>query len=146
MVQAISLAEIYEKIIAGGSPAPALAEFFLAFDRACTVEMLMGALEPVPPLTGDIRLDALAGAIADYLARQHRLMPIPQWVFEDSRFLDHAWHTCPFDDLALREYLTFVSPGEFKTRNIFTDERPTRPEGTHLLLTLRSMGPGSTKR
>jgi len=40
LVQAISLAETYEKIIAGGPPAPALAEFFLAFDRACTVERI----------------------------------------------------------------------------------------------------------
>ena len=30
------------------------------------------------------------------------------------------------DDGAMREYLTFSSPGEFASRNIFTEERPLR--------------------
>jgi hypothetical protein len=31
-----------------------------------------------------------------------------------------------FDDKAMREYLTFASPAEFRSRNIFTEERPLR--------------------
>ena len=32
----------------------------------------------------------------------------------------------PDDSDAMREYLTFSSPGEFASRNIFTEERPLR--------------------
>jgi hypothetical protein len=32
----------------------------------------------------------------------------------------------PFTDDAMREYLTFASPAEFRSRNIFTEERPLR--------------------
>jgi hypothetical protein len=142
----ISLADTYKNIIAGASPEAALSEFFFAFDRAFSVDELISALEDVPPLTGDIRLDALAGAVADYLARQHRFSRIPKWTFEPSRYLEHAWHTCPFEDHGLRSYLTHASPGEFKSRSIFTDERPTRAEGTHLLLALRSMSRESRER
>ena len=35
----------------------------------------------------------------------------------------------------MREYLTFTSPGEFASRNIFTEERPLR----------RARGPRSTE-
>ena len=79
-----------------------------------------------PQATGDQRLDALAGAIAEYLARQYALPAIPEWVFEPDRYLERAWHVSPFNDDAMREYLTFASPAEFRSRNIFTEERPLR--------------------
>ena len=79
-----------------------------------------------PPLTGDARLDALAGAVAEYLARQYALPTIPAWAFEPVRYLERAWHTTPFDSDGMREYLTFASPAEFRSRNIFTEERPLR--------------------
>ena len=85
-----------------------------------------GNLADTPPLTGDERLDALAGAIADYLARQYRLLKVPDWAFEPERFLDRPWHVSPFDSDEMREYLTFSSPAEFRSRNIFTEERPLR--------------------
>jgi len=42
------------------------------------------------------------------------------------RYLDRAWHTTPFESNAMREYLTYASPAEFRSRNIFTEERPLR--------------------
>jgi len=48
------------------------------------------------------------------------------WVFEPSRFLEHAWHVSQLDSPGMREYLTFTSPAEFRSRNIFTEERPLR--------------------
>jgi hypothetical protein len=40
--------------------------------------------------------------------------------------LPHAWHTTQFADDGMREYLTFASPAEFASRNIFTEEQPLR--------------------
>jgi hypothetical protein len=40
--------------------------------------------------------------------------------------LDRSWHTTSSDADAMREYLTFASPAEFRSRNIFTEERPLR--------------------
>ena len=48
------------------------------------------------------------------------------WTFEPCRYLDRAWHASPFADDGMREYLTFASPAEFRSRNIFTEERPLR--------------------
>ena len=139
MIRTFTLAAAYERIITGTSPDEALAEFLDAFDRASNVEMLSDALSDAPRLTGDARLDALAGAAADYLARRHRLLHIPPWAFESDRFLNSPWHTCPYSDHGMREYLTFASPGEFKSRNIFTDEQPLRPGGSHLFAALKTM-------
>src|SRR5216684_2983021 len=76
--------------------------------------------------TGASRDVTLAGAIAEYLAKQHRLGRVPHWASGPARYLDRPWHTCPFENDAMREYLTFASPGEFSSRNIFTEERPLR--------------------
>jgi hypothetical protein len=121
-----TLAETYERIIAGDELEMALAEFLDTFYLAPTPESRLATLRREPPLTGDAHLDALAGAVAEYLARQYGLTTIPAWAFEPVRYLDHAWHTTPFDNDGMREYLTYASPAEFRSRNIFTEERPLR--------------------
>jgi hypothetical protein len=121
-----TLAETYERIIAGDERDTALSEFLDTFYLAPTPERRVETLDREPPLTGDARLDALAGAVAEYLARQYRLPTIPAWAFEPVRYLDRAWHTTPFESNAMREYLTYASPAEFCSRNIFTEERPLR--------------------
>jgi hypothetical protein len=101
----------------------------------------MIAEEPV--LMKNTRLDAMAGAIAEYLAKQYKLGRVPSWASGTSRYLDSPWHTSSiFIDWkreivsdAMREYLTFASPAEFASRNIFTEERPLR----------RARGPQSAK-
>ncbi|MGH6770482.1 MAG: hypothetical protein ACRECO_15830 [Xanthobacteraceae bacterium] len=121
-----TLAETYERIVAGEELDTALAEFLDTFYLATTPESRFETLLHEPPLTGNARFDALAGAVAEYLARQYRLPAIPAWAFEGVRYLDVAWHTTPFDSNGMREYLAFASPAEFRTRNIFTEERPLR--------------------
>jgi hypothetical protein len=121
-----TLAETFERIIAGDGRDMALSEFLDTFYLAPTPERRAETLRREPPLTGNARLDALAGAVAEYLARQYALPTIPAWAFEPVRYLDHAWHTTPFDSDGMREYLTFASPAEFRSRNIFTEERPLR--------------------
>jgi hypothetical protein len=121
-----TLAEAIERILAGAPRESTLAEFLDTFYVAQTSEQRAGALADEPCRTGDARLDALAGAIAEYLARQHWLPSVPAWAFEPCRYLDYPWHASSFADPGMREYLTFASPAEFRSRNIFTEERPLR--------------------
>jgi hypothetical protein len=121
-----TLAEAYERISAGVSSETALSEFLDTFYLTPTPEGRLDRLRHEPPLTGDVQLDALAGAVAEYLARQYELPSIPAWAFEPARYLEHAWHTSSFDSNGMREYLSYASPAEFRSRNIFTEERPLR--------------------
>jgi len=130
-----TLAEAVERIRLGALRDLALAEFFDTFDLAPTTEERYAAIAEEPALTNDKRFDALVGAIAEYLAKQHRLGHVPSWVSGPTRYLDRPWHTSSmfidwtreFVPDAMREYLTFASPAEFASRNIFTEERPLRP-------------------
>jgi hypothetical protein len=72
------------------------------------------------------RAAVLVGAVAEYLAKQRRLGRVPHWVCDSARRLSTPWFTTASPSDAMREYLTFSSPGEFASRNIFTDERPLR--------------------
>jgi hypothetical protein len=103
-----------------------LAEFVDAFDLAASDADRYTAIEQEPDLTGDIRLDALVGGIAEYLAKQRRLGRVPPWTGGAARRLAEPWFTTSSTSPAMREYLTFASPGEFASRNIFTDEQPLR--------------------
>jgi hypothetical protein len=128
----IGLSEAVGKIQAGTSPEVALAEFVDAFDLALTDEVRFAMLEREPVLTQDERLNALVGAIAEYLAKQYELGHVLTWVSGPARCLDRPWHTSSmfidwkreFLTDGMREYLTFASPAEFASRNIFTEERP----------------------
>jgi hypothetical protein len=121
-----TLAKAIERIQAGEDPDEALSGFLDEFYLATTSEQQHAMLVDEPPLTGKAQIDALAGAVAEYLARQYDLKSFPSWCFGPQRYLDRAWHTSPFADDAFREYLTFASPAEFSSRNIFTEERPLR--------------------
>jgi hypothetical protein len=121
-----TLAETYERILAGADSDVALAEFLDTFYLTATAGGRLDTLRSEPRLTGDADLDALAGAVAEYLARQYELPSIPAWAFEPVRYLEHAWHASSIDSAGMREYLTYSSPAEFASRNIFTEERPLR--------------------
>jgi len=121
-----TLAEAVERIQNGVSQDVAIAEFVDTFDLSSTGEECYATIAEEPALTNDKRLDALVGAIAEYLAKQHRLGRVPPWASGPARYLDRPWHTCSFADDGMREYLTFASPAEFASHNIFTEERPLR--------------------
>lgn len=120
-----TLAEATTRISSGEPLEKALPEFldtfYLARDDASRTDMLRDE----PPSVG-AREDALMAAVAEYLAHEYALPHTPVWVYASERYLDKAWHTSPFQDDAMREYLTFASPAEFASRNIFTEERPLR--------------------
>jgi hypothetical protein len=121
-----TLAKAIERVVAGEPQEFALPEFLDTFYLSPTPEAQLATLIDRPRPSGEVRLDALVGAMAEYLARQYALPSIPDWAFEPDRYLDRAWHVTPFADDAMREYLTFASPAEFRSRNIFTEERPLR--------------------
>jgi len=121
-----TLAEAVERISNGAPRDAALAEFVDCFDLAETNAQRYAAIEGEPRLTGDDRLDALVGAIAEYLAKQRGLGRVPPWTGNPSRRLKMPWFTTASPTDAMREYLSFASPGEFASRNIFTEERPLR--------------------
>jgi len=125
-----TLAEAVTGIRAGESRDQILAEFVDTFDLAASDADRYAAIAQEPALTGEVRLDALVGAIAEYLAKQRRLGQVPPWTGGTARRLAEPWFTTASPSAAMREYLTFASPGEFASRNIFTEERPLRrPHG-----------------
>ena len=121
-----TLADAVESIQAGLAQDVVLAEFVDTFDLAKTNEDRYASIEREPKLTGDVRLDALVGAMAEYLAKQRRLGRVPHWVCDPARRLDQPWFTVVNPTDAMREFLSFSSPAEFASRNIFTEERPLR--------------------
>jgi hypothetical protein len=121
-----TLADAVERIQAGSARDVVLAEFVDTFDLAETDQDRYASIEREPKLTGDFRLDALVGAIAEYLAKQRRLGRLPPWVSDPARRLTSPWFAAASPSDAMREYLTFRSPAEFASRNIFTEERPLR--------------------
>ena len=133
-MRSAALSEAIREIQDGASPDTVLAAFVDTFDLALTDNARFALLENEPVLTKDARLNALVGAIAEYLAKQYRLGRVPAWVSGSARYLDRPWHTSSmFIDWkreiltdGMREYLTFASPAEFASRNIFTEERPLR--------------------
>ena len=128
-----TLAEAVERIQNGEPRDLLLAEFVDTFDLAKTDQDRYAAIEGEPRLTGDNRLDALVGAMAEYLAKQRRLGRVPGWAGDPARRLASPWFTTESPTDAMREYLSFSSPAEFASRNIFTEERPLRrARGPHL--------------
>jgi len=121
-----TLAEAIERIQRGEARDVALAEFVDSFLAAKDAHGKYASIEQEPEKTGDGRLDALAGAMAEYLAKQHRLGRVPKWVSDPCRRLDEPWFTTSSTAPAMKEYLAFASPAEFRSRNIFTEERPLR--------------------
>jgi hypothetical protein len=121
-----TLAEAVERIQGGSAQEVELAEFVDTFDLAKTDQDCYASIEGEPNLTGDAKLDALVGAIAEYLAKQRRLSRVPHWVCGPARRLTSPWFTTASPSDGMREYLTFASPAEFASRNIFTEERPLR--------------------
>jgi hypothetical protein len=121
-----TLADAVDRIEAGSARDVVLAEFVDTFDLAKTDLDRYASIECEPKVTGDLRLDALVGAIAEYLAKQRRLGRVPPWASGPGRRLTDPWFTTASPSDAMREYLTFSSPAEFASRNIFTEERPLR--------------------
>lgn len=104
----------------------AISEFLDAFYTMPGIDDRRAMLADEPELMGNQHDDALLGAIASYLAKRFRLGLVPEWAQQPRRFLSEPWHMADDPTPATIEYLSFSSPAEFRTRNIFTDAMPLR--------------------
>src|SRR5258708_33332776 len=102
-----TLADVVESIEAGSPQDVVLAEFVDTFDLAKTDQDRYASIECEPKLTGDAKLDALVGAIAEYLAKQHRLDRFPPWGWDPAPRLATPSITTASPTHAMREYPTF---------------------------------------
>ncbi|MGQ0681185.1 hypothetical protein [Bradyrhizobium sp.] len=133
-MRSAKLSEAICEIQDGASSHDLLAAFVRAFDVALNDEARFALIEEEPALSKDERFNAMVGALAEYLAKQYKLGRVPAWVSGSARYLDHPWHTSSmFIDWkrelltdGMREYLTFASPAEFASHNIFTDAASLR--------------------
>jgi hypothetical protein len=98
-----TLAEAVETICGGATRDVVPAEFVDTFDLAKTDQERCASIEREPRLTGDDRLAALVGAVAEYLARRHRVGRVPPWAGNPARRLASAWFTTPSPAAAMRE-------------------------------------------
>ena len=103
-----------------------MGEFLQSFYCEASPDRRCSMLLEEPPSLGDARYDALVGGIAEYLFKRWAPERPPPWIGNRDRYLEEPWFPHASDDPALREYLTFASPAEFKSRNIMTDEEPLR--------------------
>lgn len=120
-----TLAEAIDRIRDGEPREKAIAEFLDQFYGMADARIRSGALAAEPALVGDARLDALAGAIAEYLAKRYGA-DIPRWASGNDRTLDEPWFTTAKPGPGINEYLWHSSPAEFRSRNIFTEGLPLR--------------------
>lgn len=119
-----TLLEVSERVRSGANSVKEFSEFLDYFyDRPTKAEMA-GCLSAEPVVLDEPRLNALYAAAADYLAKRYRLTNTPKWAYDRKRYLDEPWFST--DEESLREYLTFTSPAEFRTRNIYTEAVPLR--------------------
>ena len=128
-----TLAEAIERVRCGEPQDIALAEFVDSFLTAPNDRARLASIDAEPAPSGEARLDALVGAIAEYLAKQYHLGRVPRWASEPRRKLDEPWFTTSSASPAMREYLSYASPAEFRSHNIFTDQQPLQRARSHLL-------------
>jgi hypothetical protein len=127
-----TLAEAVDRICAGEPQDIVLAEFVDTFLMAPDAAARYATIESEPRRVNDKKLDALVGAVGEYLAKHHRLPDVPPWAGAPWRRLDEPWFTSSSNFPGVLEYLSYASPAEFRSRNIFTEERPLRRARSHL--------------
>jgi transcriptional regulator with XRE-family HTH domain len=79
-----------------------------------------GLLVERPDPTGDVRWDALLGALAEHLSF-HDAVDAPQWCNDADRFLDQAWYWV--DLPSVRRSVVTSAPTAFRRRNVWVDRR-----------------------
>lgn len=101
----------------------AVREFLDEFGLLPTPELRAKALAERPPDTGDPRLDAFLGALAEHLAARHDLER-PAWAVESGRFLPRFWFVSAVT--GFRAVQIAQSPAAFRRRGIFISEGALR--------------------
>lgn len=104
----------------------AMGEFLDGYYGAASDAERTAMLTDEPALFTDPNYNALVGGIAEYLYKRWTPDAPPHWIGATERYLKEPWFPSAMDQPGLREYLTYSSPSEFKSRNIMTDAQPLR--------------------
>jgi hypothetical protein len=115
MTRPATLAAAVDRIRGGVHYSVAIPEFLDTFYLSDDADERVALMRDEPPLTGDARLDALAGAICEYLTKRYELPVMAKWPADPVRVLAEPWFTTQSDDPGMREYLTFSSPADLST-------------------------------
>ena len=121
-----TLAQAAERIADGETPAKAVGEFLDMFYATDDSDDRLAALSNEPQHLATRQINALLGAVCEYLCKQNRLGSVPKWAAGVERFLPEPWFSTAEPSDGMREYLVFASPAEFATRNIFCESQPLR--------------------
>lgn len=117
----LSLHDIAELMIAEPGYKNRLKLVFEFFRGVGDVEAdLAGLIVAEPPRVGDSRFDAILAASAEYVAYHHGL-PVPDWVYDDCRFLRYGWFVPEY--LQAQRWAMAFAPAAFKTRGVYLEER-----------------------
>lgn len=119
-----TLRDVSERIANGADATKEFSEFLDHFYDKKTHFGMIACLQDEPSLLPEKRWNAIFGATAEYLSKRYRLSSVPEWAGGADRYLDEPWfaETSP----ELREYLTFQSPAEFRSRNLYVEAVPLR--------------------
>ena len=120
-----TVAEACSRVNGGEAWSKAFAEFLDAFYGA-DISRRVAMLAEVPPALLDPRYDAVVGGIGEFLFKHWTRVDPPSWISDPRRYLSEPFFPNGEDSAALREYLVYSSPGEFKSRNVMVDETPLR--------------------
>jgi hypothetical protein len=125
-----TVAEACRRVRAGEPFDRAMGDFLQGFYAETSVASRGAMLAEEPAPFDDPRYDALVGGVAEYLFKRWAPECPPPWIADRRRYLSRPFFPNVGDDPGLREYLTFASPGEFKSRNVMVDDEPLRRANT----------------
>ncbi len=116
-----TLAEVARLTRAGDSFDLCLANFLDEFEFAPSATAWADEPMPLEPVAGERGAvqDAYLAATAEHLAWTKN-MPVPAWIWADSRKLRRPWFASSL--AALRAVLIRESPAAFRSRNLFVSE------------------------
>lgn len=125
---AASLSTIAQAIAEHPDDDPTRLRLFFEFTRGADGggATALSLVAEEPPLTGDLRYDALLAAIAEHITSRYGL-PAPLWTATTDRFLYRAWWISTLPSARIQAMLW--TPGSFRRRGVFLDRRDLTHDG-----------------
>jgi len=118
-----TLVQVLQRVGEGEKLRFCLAGFLDAFYGDVSKASQAGRIAEDPGLTGDVKMNALLGAIGEHLALRWNLGTPPAWTSQIERFLDRPWF---MGHERMKGFLLAESPLAFRRRFIFTEAEPLR--------------------
>jgi hypothetical protein len=115
-----TLAGVGSRVLNGEDFRHAIREFLDEFNLLGSDRARSQAIAERPSPTGDQRLDAYLGAMAEHLSAVHGLRS-PPWSLESQRFLTRFWFVSK--ERGFRAVAIAQAPAAFRRRGVFIPER-----------------------